>query len=123
MAFSGDPVARLDEVLKQGSDAVQYIPGISEAEKFFDAVGLGKGPFAPVGRAAISFAVVAGIQHLVKPGYAYDEQGNVRPWRYGPGQLSSLVDEETGEAMPSNATSFPWFFLPGIGAVVGGMIV
>ncbi len=123
MAFAGDPVAQLDSALKRGSNAVEYIPGVSELERVFDSIGLGKGSFAPVARAGFTFAVVAGVQHLVKPSYAYDEQGNVRPWRYGPGELAHMLDEETGEQLPSNATSFPWFALPSAAGLAVGLFV
>ncbi len=40
----------------------QYLPGVSEIEGVFSAVGLGSGPFAPAGRFAVGFLATAGVQ-------------------------------------------------------------
>ncbi len=103
----------------------QYVPGLSQAEDFFSAVGLGSGPFAPVGRFAFGFAVTAGIQKLAGHRYApwaYDANEEARPWKYMPGGYTPVDDSGDSDAS-SAATSFPWWAAPTIVGTVCGAFV
>jgi hypothetical protein len=102
----------LDQVLKGAQNNVAAFPLIGKVEQAFDSVGLMRGSFAPVGRAAVGFAVGTGIiyalngMHLAP--WAFDEYGNRRPFKY---------DD------PENGTVLPWW-APGLGLAVlfGGFI-
>jgi hypothetical protein len=105
---------KLDQVLLgQGTS----VPGLDNAEKFFDALGLGQGTFAPYGRFAFGFLATAGLQKLAGQagyaGWAY-EHGQARPWARAPG----LLDESAG-----TPTEVPWFLIPfAVGTVCGVFI-
>jgi hypothetical protein len=116
-------LAALDAALSGG--AKDYIPGLSQAEDFFSAIGLGSGAFAPVGRFAFGFGVTAGIQKLAGHRYApwaYDANEDARPWKYMPGGAMRLTDEE-GNDVGAAGTSVPWWMLPTIVGGVCGMFV
>ncbi len=107
------------------ANAKQYIPGLSQAEDFFDAIGLGTGPYAPVGRFAFGFAVTAGIQKLAGHKYApwaYDANEQPRPWRYMPGGNLQVTDEDGSDASAA-ATSFPWWAAPVIVGTTCGVLI
>ncbi len=83
---------------------------IGKVEKAFDSVGIMRGAFAPLGRAAVGFAVGTGVMYALNglhlAPFAFDESGNPRPWKY----------QQNSE----NATSVPWW-MPGLalGAAFG----
>ncbi len=105
--------------------AKTYIPGLSQAEGFFDAIGLGSGPFAPAGRFAFGFGVTAGIQKLAGHRYApwaYDSNEQARPWKYMPGGNMPSSDDDDNDSSAA-ATSFPWWAAPTIVGTVCGAFV
>lgn len=102
-----------------GKQLGQSIPGIDQAERFFEAIGLGQGSFAPVGRFGFGFLATAGLQKLAGGRYApwaYDEEDRARPWRYGPGK-------RMGEDEAAAATSLPWWMLPTVVGFACGALV
>jgi len=114
--MDGPAVAdKLDAIL-MGKNGIS-VPGIDQAEQIFDAIGLGKGTFAPYGRFAVGFLATAGLQKLAGQagyaGWAY-EQGRARPWARAPG----LLDDESG-----TPTEFPWFLLPGAVGTACGIFI
>ncbi len=109
----------LEAVLSKASGAVQYIPGVSELENFYSAIGLGSGPFAPLGRGVVTFGAVLALQKAVSPSIIYDAQGQVRPWRYDPlnGPTNAGdIDPDLENQTPADVTSVPWWLIPGLSA-------
>jgi hypothetical protein len=109
----------IERVLQRSTPDAAYIPGLSEVENFYTAIGMGSGPFAPASRAVFNFGVVWGIQRLAGGRYApwaYDENDNARPYLY-------FLDKDASPEEQANATVFPWFFLPGGAAIIGGLFL
>lgn len=92
-----------------GAD-VGGFPVIGKIEQAFDSVGLMRGAFAPVGRAAVGFGIGTAAMYALNgvhlASFAFDESGNPRPWKYSQNS--------------ENATSLPWW-MPGLalGAAFG----
>jgi hypothetical protein len=77
-------IASLEEVLN-GSNNVGSLPGLGLVENAFDSVGMMRGSAAPVLRAATGFTLATMVMFALRPSFAFDEQGQVRPWKYDPG--------------------------------------
>jgi len=75
-------------------------------ERFFDSIGLMRGDFAPVGRAAVGALVGTGIMWALRPGFAFDKDGHAKPWGKG-----------------ANGTSIPWYTLPAALAIFCGVFI
>jgi len=81
-----------------------YIPVVHEVERAFDGLGLMSGSWAPVKRFVFAGAAVYILQEAFKPGYAYDEAGNKRPWIYTQGESQ-------------HSTYVPFWAAPLVGAI------
>lgn len=84
-------------------------PG-NAVESFYDAIGMMRGPNAPMYRALFNFTVVGGILYATKPAFAFEPNGQARPWK--------ALDPNN-----KSATSLPWFMLPFGAAVIGGVFI
>ena len=80
------------------------------AEAFFDSLGMMRGTYAPAARAGFGFAVGWGGMQALKPSFAYERNGNPRPWAV------------TNPRDP-RATSVPWFAIPGALAIISGVFI
>lgn len=93
---------RLEQTLAAVKGEVSAFPLVGKIETAFDSIGLMRGPIAPIGRAAVGFAVGTGIMYTLNgmhmAPWAFDEYGNRRPWKY---------DDPEG-------TACPWW-VPGAG--------
>jgi hypothetical protein len=103
---------RLEQALQAVKGEVSAFPLMGKIENAFDAVGLMRGSLAPLGRAAVGFAVGTGVVYALNgvhmAPFAFDEYGMRRPWIY---------DD------PENGTSFTWW-MPGLGvAILFGMFI
>lgn len=97
-----NPVA---EIIKRAANAAESGPE-NAAEAFFDSIGLMRGEYAPVGRAAVGAGVGAAIMWAIRPSFAFDASGNPLPWGKG-----------------ATATQVPWFVLPVALAIFSGVFV
>jgi hypothetical protein len=99
----------LDKIVEQQNPVSGPMDKIEEA---MHSLGLN----GPISRAGVCFAAVWGLQLLAKEispslvSFAYDGRGRARPWAY--------MD---GDAL--DATAFPWWGLPAVAAVLGGVFV
>lgn len=82
-------------------------------ESYFDAVGLMRGPYAPSKRAVFLALVGAAAVTYIQPKTMF-LNGNPRPW------ATITKNPEESNIPPTN---FPWFFVPIIGAFVGGVLI
>jgi len=57
-------------------------------EKFFDAIGLMRGPMAPYLRVVFGFVVVTALEWYFKPSYAFAGK-DPRPWRGASGATNA----------------------------------
>lgn len=73
-------------------------------ERFFDSLGLMRGEYAPLGRAALSFGIASAVVWAVRPSLMFNADGSPKP--YG-----------------SKGTSFPWYVIPTAAAVIGGVFI
>jgi len=93
---------KLAATLSALKNDVGAFPVIGRVEKAFDSVGLMRGSLAPLGRAAVGFALATGVVYALNgfhlAPFAFDDYGNARPWKY---------DDPEG-------TSIPWW-MPGVG--------
>lgn len=80
-------------------------------ENAFDAMGAMQGEMAPLKRAAIGGAVGYAVLEIFKPGVAYDDAGNRRPFALG-------ADKDTKEG-----TYFPWWAFVAVPAFVSGVLI
>jgi hypothetical protein len=94
----------IDEILTSATQNADNNP-VTAPEKLFDAIGLMRGKYAPVGRAAVSFAAVSFVIWAVRPGFMFYEDGSPKPMG-GP-----------------EGTSVPWWMLPAAAALVGGVFI
>jgi hypothetical protein len=53
-------------------------------ESFFDSIGLMRGELAPAKRAAFGIVVGSRVMFAVRPGFAFDKNGNPLPIGRGP---------------------------------------
>lgn len=104
----------LDDILKQLKHGDQSFPLVGKLEQGFDAIGLMKPSWSPIGRAAIGFGLGAGIMYslngLHMAPFAFDEYGQPRPFK--------LLDPRNGEA-----TYFHWAVPAALLAVVCGSVI
>lgn len=56
------------------------VTATDKLEGFFDSLGLMRGTFAPVGRAAIGFAGGTIVAEAIRPEVSYNPDGTRRPW-------------------------------------------
>lgn len=98
--MEGNPI---DNILKSAAKN-PATNAMNAPEQFFDAIGLMRGEYAPVGRAAVSFALVSALVWAVRPSLMFTSDGSPKP--YG-----------------AKGTSFPWYVLPTVAAVVGGVFI
>lgn len=109
-ATAGGQEPLSDALAKLSGADIGSFPVIGKIEKAFDSVGLMRGAFAPLGRAGVGFAIGTGVMYALNgvhlAGFAFDESGNPRPWKY----------QQNSE----NATSVTWW-MPGLalGAAFG----
>lgn len=98
-------MAQVDSLFtKLGSDPTSNPQ--NPAESFFDSIGLMRGSYAPVGRAAVGGGLGALIMFAVRPSFAFNADGSPKPWGSGKG-----------------GTSIPWFTLPIALAIFSGIFV
>jgi len=50
-------------------------------ENLFDSVGMMQGEAAPLMRAGVGAALGYGVAYGLKPGFAFDENGNAKVWK------------------------------------------
>lgn len=77
---------------------------MNAAESFFDAIGLMRGDFAPVGRAVVGFGIGSAVIWAVRPSFAFSSDGHALPWGKG-------------------GTSLPWYTLPAALGIFCGLFV
>jgi hypothetical protein len=81
---------------------------VDPLESGFDAIGLGEGEFAPLGRAVVGGAIGYGIVIAFKPAVAYDEAGKERPFS---------IDGS------NNGTLFPWWMFVAVPAIISSVLI
>lgn len=96
-------MSAIDNILKSAAQNPATTP-MNAPEHFFDAIGLMRGEYAPVGRAAVSFGLVSALVWAVRPSLMFTSDGSPKP--YG-----------------AKGTSFPWYVLPTVAAVIGGVFI
>ncbi len=101
---------RIAEIFERAS---QKADDLNPAEKIFDAVGLGRGTYAPAGRMIVGGAAGWAVMELVKPDFAYTADGSARPWSFSQG----------GADNPELATAVPWWVGPAAGAFICGTFI
>jgi hypothetical protein len=70
----------MDKVLAQlHAQEIANMPA-NAAEKFFDAIGLMRGPMSPVYRGAFGFLAASALLFAVRPGFAFNGDGSPRQW-------------------------------------------
>jgi len=102
---------KLDALLTSISPEAARTGIMGRAESLFDSVGLMRSPFSPIGRAAVGFGAGWVVMKAISPQWAYDENGQPRPWRYGK------------DGSDSDAVTFPWWSVPLGGAVLCGVFI
>ncbi len=96
-------MSAIDTILKSAAND-PATTAINAPEQFFDALGLMRGEYAPVGRAALSFGLASALVWAVRPSLMFNADGTPKP--YG-----------------AKGTSFPWYVLPAVAAVIGGVFI
>jgi hypothetical protein len=87
--------------------------GLNFVEKGFDYIGLMRGPYAPVKRAALCALIGTGLVCYFQPSSMFID-GVPRPW-------SAITRNPKQSAIPP--TSFPWFAIPAGAALLAGVFV
>ena len=71
-------------------------------EQFFDSIGLMRGEYAPVGRAAFGVGLGTVVMFAIRPSWAFEKDGTPKPW---------------------SQSRVPWWTVPvGLGIVCGVFI-
>lgn len=96
-------MSAIDNILKSAAQN-PATTAMNAPEKFFDSIGLMRGEYSPVGRAALSFGLASALIWAVRPSLMFNSDGTPKP--YG-----------------SKGTSVPWYVLPTLAAVVGGVFI
>lgn len=96
-------MSAIDSILKTAAND-PTTTAMNAPEHFFDALGLMRGEYAPVGRAALSFGIASAVVWAIRPSLMFNADGSPKP--YG-----------------SKGTSFPWYIIPTAAAVVGGVFI
>lgn len=96
-------MSAIKDILDKASTDPMSTP-MNAAEHFFDALGLMRGDFAPVGRAAVGFGIGAAVIWAARPSFAFGPDGSALPWGKG-------------------GTSLPWYTLPAAFGIFCGLFV
>lgn len=96
-------MSAIDEIFERVSKKTDSMPA-NIAENFFDSIGLMRGDYAPVGRAAVGAAVGSALMWSIRPSFAFDKSGNPIPWG-------------------KDGTSVPWFTIPAAMAIFCGVFI
>ena len=97
-------MSAIDSILKSAAND-PATTAVNAPEKFFDSLGLMRGEYAPVGRAALSFGLASAVVWAVRPSLMFNADGSPKP--YG----------------GAKGTSVPWYVLPTVAALIGGVFI
>jgi hypothetical protein len=89
----------IDELFQRLGENPEINAG-NAAERFFDSVGLMRGPMAPAGRGAFGFLAGSVVMYAARPSFAFNKDGSPKAWGKG-----------------SNAAVVPWWVVP-VGAAL-----
>src|SRR5512135_1725325 len=69
----------IDAILTKASQGDPSTTALNMPEQFFDSIGLMRGPYAPVGRAAFGIVVGCVVMFALRPSWAFTPDGSPNP--------------------------------------------
>lgn len=81
------------------------------ADSALDSFGLAYGHYAPGKRALFAAVATTTVLFLAKPSFAFDDEGNPRPWAHFPPNVVG------------KSTQLPWWLVTLAAATVAGVFI